>query len=177
MAEMDSSDAVAWLMARAELHDLNMKFSRAVDRGDIELLKSVYHSDSTDDHGFWSGTGWGFADFIIPLMRERFASSHHFIGNERYVIDGERAEGEVSVTTLKSPKSEPRKAALTSARYLDRYERRDNVWRIAHRLAIADVWDSQEFGEIQVSAWGENAYPLASYDSSDPSLEYELIAT
>jgi hypothetical protein len=34
-----------------------MRYARGVDRGDKELLKSVYHEGGTDDHGSFVGLG------------------------------------------------------------------------------------------------------------------------
>jgi hypothetical protein len=33
-----------------------MRYSRAIDRLDRELLLSVYHEDAVDDHGVFVGT-------------------------------------------------------------------------------------------------------------------------
>jgi hypothetical protein len=164
-----------YLIAKEELHDLNMRYCRAADRTDIELWRTVFHADATDDHGIFRGNAWEFGDMILPLMRERFAGTHHFIGNERFVIEGDRAEGEVSVFSLKSPKSNPRQAELVTARYLDRYERRNGEWRISHRQAVVDPWDSQQFAEAAPNLWGENKFTIGANDRSDPSFSYKLV--
>jgi hypothetical protein len=152
-----------------------MRFCRAVDRADIALWRSCYHPDATDDHGIFKGNGWAFGEMLLPLMRERYAGSHHFVGNERFFVDGDRAEGELSLFSVKSPKSNPRQPELISARYLDRYERRDGEWRISHRLAVMDPWDAQRFGKAAPNSWGENKFTVGASDRSDPSYKYDLI--
>ena len=57
---LESKQAIVELLAR---------YSRAVDRGDLELLKSVFHSDAVDDQDrAFSGNAHQFAEFILPLL-------------------------------------------------------------------------------------------------------------
>ncbi len=129
----------------------------------------------TIDGSETSRHGWEFGELVLPMLREKFVGTHHFIGNERYVIDGDRAEGEVSVFSVKSSKSDPRQAEGAMGRYLDRYERRDGVWKILHRRVVVDPWDSQRFAQAGPNPWGEDLFTFGADDPSDPSFGYELI--
>ncbi|MFF2108453.1 MULTISPECIES: nuclear transport factor 2 family protein [Rhodococcus] len=42
------------LLDKQAITDVIHRYCRGVDRCDVEILKSVYHSDSYDDHGYWN---------------------------------------------------------------------------------------------------------------------------
>ena len=62
-----------------------MDYCRGVDRGDEALVASVYHPDATDDHGRLKGTGFDFAAYAVPRLRDRYQGTMHSITNT--VID------------------------------------------------------------------------------------------
>ena len=52
--------ALQQLHDRQQIEDVLTRYSRAVDRADIELLKGCYHDGATEDHaGVFTGTGLG----------------------------------------------------------------------------------------------------------------------
>ena len=54
------------LSAYIEIKQVLYMYCRGVDRGDAELIRSVYHPDAIDEHGpFWQGAGMDFADMIV----------------------------------------------------------------------------------------------------------------
>ena len=53
------------LSDRHEIRAVLERYCRAVDRGDLDLLLSVYHPDATDDHGMYSGNGHEFAHWLL----------------------------------------------------------------------------------------------------------------
>lgn len=172
----DAAAKLEHLISKEDLHELCMRYCRAADRTDVALWNTVFHSDATCDLGdFFRGKAWEFAERFFPIMRERFIGTHHFIGNERFIIDGDYAEGEISLFSLKALESNPRQAELLTARYLDRYERRDGEWRILHRQSVLDPWEVQHFGKPGPNAWGENQFTTGTNDFSDPSFKYDLI--
>ena len=56
---------VQYLADRMAIHDCLVRYARAVDRLDRELLLSVYHADAIEDHGVFVGSPEGFADWVI----------------------------------------------------------------------------------------------------------------
>jgi 3-phenylpropionate/cinnamic acid dioxygenase small subunit len=124
------------VLDQQEIHDLLMRYTRGVDRKDIELVLSTFHDDAIDDHGSWKGpetinTGRIAADEVGQTM--------HFVGNQLIEVDGDVAFAEsyfISYRTIEEGgKTFTR---IRAGRYLDRVERRDGVWKIAHRLVVDD---------------------------------------
>ena len=126
---------------KAELMDVLQRYCRAIDRRDMDLLRSVYHPGATDNHGgYFNGSVEDFVK-VVPGHLEPFAITTHMITNALFVIDGDRAEGESYLIASHITKDDPPQNLMAAARYLDVFERRDGVWRIAERTCILD-WDS-----------------------------------
>ena len=137
------------LLDRSAIEDVLARCARAVDRGDWDDLWSVYHSDAQDDHGGYRGDVAG----LIDWLQHRFAAadnSMHFLGNcliEFAGPDVALAETYFVSTRLRPPGSEdggefaPGDAICRQSygRYVDRFERRDGEWRIAHRRVVLDA--------------------------------------
>ncbi|MBX3606597.1 MAG: nuclear transport factor 2 family protein [Piscinibacter sp.] len=120
---------------RTVLHE----YCRAVDRGDATLMKACYHPDGTDDHGFFVGRGWDFADYVLPRLAE-LDRSIHSLSNPLITLDGDRAHVETQWSVIHRLE---RATKLTDCwhqgRYLDEFERRDGRWRILRRVTVLDA--------------------------------------
>jgi SnoaL-like domain len=140
-SETERAAAIDRLLDRAELAELAARYARAVDRGDRDLLLSLYHADAIDHHGNdFCGSPPQFADYVHGATAT-FEVTAHYMLNSSYEIDGDRADGElyfVAYHRMRPPESDE---IVVAGRYLDRYERRAGVWKIAHR-SIAWDWAS-----------------------------------
>lgn len=128
---LESKQAIVELLAR---------YSRAVDRGDLELLKSVFHSDAVDDQDrAFSGNAHQFAEFILPLLTRSYPH-RHAITNTLIELDGERAfcESQIASAHRVSVDSNTVFDVENHGRYFDVMERRDGVWRIAYRRLLIE---------------------------------------
>jgi hypothetical protein len=121
------------------------EYCRGVDRLDVELVRGVYHPDGTDDHGSFVGLGIDFADYALPRMGENFEATMHVIGNT--IIDfagADTAFVESQVVAYQQRRNDDGCFLETfGGRYVDRFERRHDDWRIADRLCVHD-WDKVE---------------------------------
>ncbi len=126
------------LIARHECRDLVDRLARAIDRCDAELIGACYHPDATDDHGLIKGTIDQFIAEVIPML-ESMKRTQHNVTNFNLELRGDEARGEayfIAQHTLCGDDGEVEMFA--AGRYLDRFERRDGTWKIAHRQAIYD---------------------------------------
>jgi hypothetical protein len=129
------------IAARLEIADVLHRYCRGVDRGDMALLKSVYHPDARDDHGSFKGSGHAFAEYLVPNMDAVPHVGQHHITNILIFLDGDVAAVE-SYFLAFHPQCDAQTGAPThvhvGGRYLDRFERRDGAWKIARREVVID---------------------------------------
>jgi 3-phenylpropionate/cinnamic acid dioxygenase small subunit len=155
------------LLADAKIRDVQMRYCRAVDRMDFDLLATCFHSDATVDFGFFVGGVDGF----IAQAREglkTYTSTTHFTGNQLVEVHGESAWAEhYALATHRCPLDEtgPVRDFVTAVRYVDRLERRDGAWRIAKRTCILDWWRNDPVSD---TGPGPQVQP-GRRDRSDPS--------
>lgn len=136
------NDALANLVAKDEIRDVLMRYSRGVDRLDVEVLRSCYHADSYDDHGHFKGNGHEFATFIVDSLSGRAHHTTHAVANVLIEITDleagtARAES-YGLAFLRRAADDEEWLDVFFGRYVDRFERRDGVWRIAHRVVVHD---------------------------------------
>jgi ketosteroid isomerase-like protein len=131
--------ALQGLLDKQEIHEILMRYCRAIDRCDEELLRSVYHPDAVDNHGSQNGRASEFVPWAIKAL-ERDELTTHFIANELIEVRGDLAYGEsYFIGVHRRKQKDGTTVDLTFAgRYVDRFERRQGVWKIAHRQVVND---------------------------------------
>jgi len=122
---------------REALRHLVAAYGHGIDRRDWALVRSLYHDDGTDDHTpYYSGPAAGYVAWLPGIMANWHATSHTAL-SALYVIDGDRAEGEIVARAWHLTLDGARQF-IAWGRYADRYAQRDGVWRFAHRSFILD---------------------------------------
>lgn len=157
------------ISAYIEIQQVLYRYSRGVDRGDAELIKSVYHPEAIDEHGLFNGAGMEFADLIVKEMGRCTANGAHHITNILIDLDGDTAKVESYFFAL-NPETEPEgTVSPVSGRYLDRFEQRNGEWKIAHRKVILD-WSHSA---LPVSQWPlHKKFPNGKKNEKDASYEF-----
>jgi ketosteroid isomerase-like protein len=143
---------------KQEITEVIYRFARAIDRCDKQLIASVFHPGATDDHGSFKGTAEEFADWVIPLL-ETMQFTQHAIANVLIEVKGDRAFAESyfrAYHRISGADGEDRDL-VAAGRYLDRFERRDGLWKINHRHCIFD-WSTNE--PATDDAWKSPKTPL-----------------
>lgn len=149
MADTRTRDpAVQELLDKQAIHEVLMRYSRGVDRRDLDLLLSVFHPDATDAHGIFDGNAQEFCRIAVGML-EQFTATSHMLMNEYVQLDGDSAHVESYVLACHRSERDGCKVDMTmGARYVDRFERRRGEWRIAHRAVIHD-WNREQQVEAE----------------------------
>lgn len=158
MSTETAEQQIDHILARQALHDLGMAYCRGVDRGDGDLLRSVFHDDATVSVGVFEGSALEFADIMVAPAPER-VRTFHSVANEWYDVDGDRAVGESYVIAVSTWLADGQESdGIVGGRYLDRFERRAGVWKLAHRTFVLDwninqpttaQWDNEFYGQLK----------------------------
>jgi SnoaL-like domain len=152
------------------LHKLVHGYCRAVDRGDVARLRSLYHDDAADDHGAFSS---GAADdFLSELVAARpyIRSMHHNITTVNFAISGHSAEGEVySIATHTFIAGDHDVDVIVGGRYLDKYEKRSGAWKFVERKIVTDWAHVNDPSTVDLSHPITRGTPIGTPDANDPS--------
>ncbi len=128
------------LLDKQEIQEVLHKYCRAIDRCDEELLRSVYHPDAIDIHGTFRGLASEFIPHAMAGLRRHYSATSHCIGNILIELDGDVAFVETYLTAwhVSTNENGTEDNLILGARYVDRFERRDGAWKIAHRTVVGD---------------------------------------
>lgn len=127
------------LADREAIRDCILRYARGIDRLDMELTKSTYWEDATDEHLDFKGNGHDFIDSVFPELKA-MQQGVHMIGNMLIAVDGANANVETYVCAFHRYPSATGQMTdnATGVRWLHKMQRRDRIWKIADRLVIVD---------------------------------------
>ena len=132
------SDRIEALLDKQEIYELSCQYMRGLDRTDEKLLVSVFFEDAWCDYGFTEGPPTEFARFAIEALQDH-AANQHLIGNVLIDLEGDEAFGEVYFHAYHKVKGETCfEDVIIAGRYLDRYEKREGIWKFAYRSERVD---------------------------------------
>lgn len=127
------------VLAEAEIKDVHLRYCRANDRRDEELMRNCFHPDAVIElHEPLS------VDAFIELgrvMLSKFTVTWHNTGNQLVEVRGDAAWAEHYTTSshrIAADETGPERDFVASGRYIDQMERRDGEWRIARRTMLLD---------------------------------------
>jgi hypothetical protein len=132
--------AIENLVARQQITDVLYSYARGWDRRDEALIRSCFWPDSTHQHGAFNGKS---QDFVTAGWKatSTLKGCSHLIANPLVAIQGDKAISEcqfLSHHRRDKKTGDGEEYWYLKGRYLDRFERRDGVWKIAHRRGLHD---------------------------------------
>jgi len=180
MNQVDQAAILRQLADEAALRQLNFLWCRGADRGDMAILRGLFHDDAVIDFGsLYNGPIDGFfaGNEDMAAQRIGFLAAMHIIMNMLFVIEGDQADGEIYSLALEEYGDPHPQLQAVGGRLLDHYERRDGIWRIASRRYVSDIKthlpgmnDAITDPLKNVDLWGR------AQDRSDPSYQLTLLA-
>ena len=125
---------------RFAIIDLAALYMRGLDRLDGDLLAAQFWPDAQLEYGIFSGGPAEFAGFCMVALKEHDANQH-MIGQHLVDFTGpDEAYGEVYYQAYHRTTDEAgaKRDLFIAGRYVDRYERRGDVWKIVYRSELVD---------------------------------------
>lgn len=154
--------------ARQQITDVLHRYARGWDRRDEEALRACFHEDSTHQHGSFNGLSRDFVRAGLASVRN-VKTMTHMITNMSIEVVGDEA---VSECYFLSHHRRPRKEGsgdedwFLKGRYLDRFAKRNGVWRIVHRRGLHDF--SRTFAPADTSLDAAPPEQLSALKPDDP---------
>lgn len=148
-------------------------YCRAVDRGDLEAVRELYHPDAEDQHGAFSSGS--IDDFLVRLARTRphLRSMQHHITTTNFAIHGDSAEGEIySIATHVFATKKGETEVIVGGRYLDKYEKRSSTWKFIERAIVTDWAHVHDPSSVDLSHSMVRDSPKGSLGPDDPSFQF-----
>ena len=155
---------------REAIRDCLYRYARGIDRIDEGMLRSAYWPDATDDHLAFSGTIDEFIDWAFPKLRA-MDQNLHIIANILIRLDGYTAAVESYLYGIQRLEVDGvMRDIIAAGRYLDRFERRGDEWRIARRLVMTDWFrEHPDSCDWTVGPFGMAGIPCGSKKPDDES--------
>ena len=142
----DTDPLLRELLDKQAITEVIHLYCRGIDRVDCDMLRGLFHRDSTHKHGAFSGRSHDFIELAVEQV-SKLRSTTHQIGNVLIRLDGDTAYTEAYYFVhhrVPAPSGLPAddEDYLAHGRYIDRFERRDGIWKISHRNGIWDwrIW-------------------------------------
>ncbi|TPG32880.1 nuclear transport factor 2 family protein [Mycolicibacterium hodleri] len=156
-----------------QLRKLVHGYCRAVDRGDLEFVRSLYHHDAQDTHGEFST---GSVDDLVGQLaaaRPYLRSTQHNVTTVNFAISGRSAEGEIYTIATHTLIAGDRDVDVTvGGRYLDKYEKRDGSWKFVERAIVTDWARVDDPSPVEFGHPITRGTPRGSPDANDPSHQF-----
>jgi hypothetical protein len=127
----------AQMADRLAIQDVLFNHSRGLDRLDAVLIQASYWPDAEVDYGSYRGSAHSFAELVVAALAAQYELTQHTLGNTVFAFGAADACTESHVTArhlLLGGEQE----MVFSGRYLDRLEKRDGYWKLAHRQVVMD---------------------------------------
>jgi hypothetical protein len=174
------------LLDREEIIDCLRRYTRGMDRADLQLLESAYHEDALICFGEDIKTRQQLVDYARSQKDQREACEH-YTTNHEIEIDGDNAHVETyyfaimkltegsrpAIPDYDAAESSGNEMSIFGGRYIDRFERRNGEWKIALRWSVPEwaLTGSLYMPEF-VAAAGEH---MGRRDRTDASYERPLV--
>ncbi len=131
------------MLDKFALEQLVITYCHGIDRQDLKLVRSLYWDDAIDDHGpMFYGNPDEYVAWL-PSMLKNWDATAHVIHNTLYLVDGDKAEGEVWMTAYHRT-ADLKREIIAHGRYIDQYQKRDGIWKFHRRSLALDWMDDHE---------------------------------
>jgi hypothetical protein len=138
-------DDVAVMLAERAITRVLHRYAQGVDRYRLEQVRSCYWDDATDEHlPHFSGPVNDYVGWLAQVLPALESISHQ-LTNIVIDVDVEAGTADVesyclNALTAGPAGGGPATRTLQCFRYVDRFERRSEGWRICRRRVARD-WD------------------------------------
>lgn len=143
------------LESRAAIRDLVTDYCQGFDNVDWDRFINIWHEDAVWEIGPPFGTFHGhdgIHDVVHNILYPFWRETHHITTNLKLAFsDADHASGECNVDCM-GASNEGDIVQMINATYLDDFERRDGVWKIAKRKVVMHYFNPIPGAEMSAPA-------------------------
>jgi hypothetical protein len=163
---------------REAIREIITAYAHAIDRRRWDIMQNLFHDDAQFAFGTITGDWRDFVEQARAVIDPCLATQHQ-LGQVMFNFEGENiCHTETYMTAMHTiPPGHPNEdvfppkgviySAVIAGRYVDRFEKRKNEWRIANRTGLYDWREFREVEGVDMSEFGEEA--CGYHDDRDPS--------
>jgi hypothetical protein len=139
---------------------------------DAEVLASAYWPGAMDHHTGFDGTVEQFIEWALPRLAV-MEQAMHMIGNILIRLEGDTAKVETYLWSVSVLPGEDPRQVMVCGRYLDRFEKRNDEWRIAERLVVHDWFqEGPATGDWSIGPFGMSGLLRGDKNPEDASASW-----
>lgn len=137
-------DPLEKLVAKSEIEDCLKRYARGIDRRDWAAVRACFHDDAIDRHGEFHGNGDAFIEWVSARHVDVPFAMHYLANCLIEFLSDTAAAVETYFWAIQRRETRGQGKAVQGTdyevfgRYVDRFERRGEVWRIADRKVVYD---------------------------------------
>jgi hypothetical protein len=151
---------VRQMIDREAIRDCVARLARGEDRRSADLIRACWWPEARFDYGVHSGDFETYLAWVVPGA-DAIKDTQHLIGQTVIELDGAMAQAETHVFSYhRIDIGEGDRDTCIGGRYLDRFEKRGEEWRIADRVMLYD-WE-QDWGAAADWSKGVMGYPFSA---------------
>jgi len=134
---MTHDAALQALLDKNAIYECMLRYTRGLDRLELDLFRSAYWPDAHTCHGTVNGTPDDMLDWWMPFQPGR-ETGQHAISNLTIEFESDSVAHTESyfLASIKNHGSDV--VEFLGGRYVDRFEKREGEWRIKTRILIFD---------------------------------------
>lgn len=137
-------DALERLVAKSEIEDCLKRYARGVDRRDWVSVRACFHDDANDHHGEFCGSRDDFIEWVRTRHADIPFSMHYMLNCLIELLSDRMAAVETYFWAIQRRESRGEDGQIRGTdfevfgRYVDRFEKRDGIWRVTDRKVAYD---------------------------------------
>lgn len=132
---MPAAERLQDMIDRQDIYSCLTRLSRGADRLDREAFLSAFHADAVVDVANFVGPPSQLYDWA-EAVGSTSVLEHHYLLNHSCEIEGDVAHAETYF--LYTARNLEETNSMAGGRYIDRFERRQGVWKIAFRYNMIE---------------------------------------
>lgn len=163
---------------REAIREIIALYAHAIDRRRWDMMRNLFYADAVFGFGPIEGDWHGFVEQARAVIDPCLATQHQLGQTIIAFADADTAHCETYMTAMHTvpagypttdvfPDKGKTYSAVIAGRYVDRFERREGLWRIASRKGLYDWREFRELEGIDLSGMPEGA--AGFHDDRDPS--------